>query len=458
MKMFRPTLYLAAAIAIVGYAPDARAFHTGGVAECEGCHSMHNSLENQANVTGRPQFQSGPYLLKAQDQSGTCLNCHNSPDSVPSSYHISTDSSKLGPGLPPVEMTPGGDFAWLKKTYSFFIRGTPTTDDGDRHGHNIISNDYGYTQDKTLTAAPGGTYPSDRLGCISCHDPHGRYRRDAAGNIGTPNGQASGWAGAPASATVALPIFNSGSYQNSNDPIAGVSAVGVYRLLAGRGDSPRSMGGANAFVTDPPTAVAPSTYNRSEASGQTHVAYGSGMSEWCANCHTQMHSPSYSSGVTGLRHPAGNTAKLTQAIVDNYNAYLSSGKVTNANAIVAYSTLAPFELGKTSSLSDVQLLKTLAVNTDTVDMRATTTGNVMCLSCHRAHASAFESMTRTFLGNEFITIADASNNAAYDNSVTEGKINFGKSVAEQQAAYYGRPASSFGPWARNYCNKCHAKD
>ena len=458
MKMFKLTLYVAAATAVLGYAPGASAFHSGGVAECEGCHSMHNSLENKPNVTGMPQFTSGPYLLKAQDQSGTCLNCHNSPDSAPTGYHISTDSSKLGPGLPPVEMTPGGDFAWLKKTYTFFVRGSPSTDDGDRHGHNIIALDYGYAQDKTQTVAPGGSYPAGKLACISCHDPHGRYRRDANGVIGTPNGQGSGWPGGAAGGTVALPIFASGSYGSSPDPIAGVSAAGVYRLLAGKGYSPKSLAGANSFVNDPPVAVAPSTYNRSEATTQTHVAYGSGMSEWCANCHTAMHNDSYTSGTKGLLHPAGNGAKLTQAIADNYNAYVSSGKLTNTDPTKAYSTLAPFELGKGATLSDYAALKALAVLTDDKNQSASTTSNVMCLSCHRAHASGFESMTRTFLGNEFITIADASNNPAYDNSITEGKINFGKSVAEQQAAYYGRPASAFGPWARNYCNKCHAKD
>ena len=125
-------LKLAFATALALAYGDAYAFHSGGVAECEGCHSMHNSFENKANVTGMSQFSSGPYLLKANDQSGTCLNCHNSADTGPTGYHISTDASKLGPGLPPVEMTPGGDFAWLKKTYNFFVRGSPSKDDGDR--------------------------------------------------------------------------------------------------------------------------------------------------------------------------------------------------------------------------------------------------------------------------------------------------------------------------------------
>src|SRR5689334_10329986 len=196
MKTLRLTLIVAAA-AIAGYAPGASAFHSGGVAECEGCHSMHNSFEGQKNVTGSAAVgQSGPYLLKAQEQSGACLNCHNSADSTPSSYHISTDGSKVvpfGSGVQgPIEMTPGGDFAWLKTTRTGLVRGQPVTWDGVRQGHNIISSDYRYTQDKLQTAAPGGTYPAANLACSSCHDPHGRWRRDASGVVGTPDGKASG--------------------------------------------------------------------------------------------------------------------------------------------------------------------------------------------------------------------------------------------------------------------------
>ena len=39
---------------------NAYAFHSGGVAECEGCHSMHNSLENAPNITGKAQFVGAP--------------------------------------------------------------------------------------------------------------------------------------------------------------------------------------------------------------------------------------------------------------------------------------------------------------------------------------------------------------------------------------------------------------
>jgi len=419
---------------------NAYAFHSGGVAECEGCHSMHNSFEGSANVTGMAQYQSGPYLLKAQDQSGACLNCHQATETVGSGYHISTAGVNALDSTSPVELSPGGDFAWLKKTMTGSIRKTATTWDGDRHGHNIVAVDFGYTADKTLTAAPGGSYPASNLACSSCHDPHGRYRRFADGS----------------EATTGLPIFGSGSYVTSNPPIAGVSAVGVYRLLAGVGYQPKSLAGSFAFTNKSPEAVAPSTYNATTnvtaAGVADRVAYGSGMSEFCGNCHTAMHEDTYTSGTKGLVHPAGNGAKLTAPIAANYGAYVSSGIMTATGG--NYSALAPFETGNGSTLADYVALKAFQA----APTAPTTSNNVLCLSCHRAHASGFESMARYYLGNEFMTIADSANAASFDTSTTENKINTGYSVAQQQNAYNGRPATVFGPWARNYCNKCHAKD
>jgi hypothetical protein len=436
----------AAAIFSFATAGSALAFHSGGVAECEGCHTMHNTAGGTglqvplAKGTG----QGAIFLLQGTDQSSTCMNCHNVADTAPNGYHIASDyGATPAAGVAPVQMTPGGDFAWLKKTYTYSVRKTATTDDGHGHGHDINAVDYGYTGSNNATA-PGGTYPQANLACSSCHDPHGKTRRFADGTF----------------ATTGLPIFNSGSYNNSNAPIANVSAVGAYRILGGANYLPKSLAdaGLNALAfgatTNPPDAIAPSTYNRSEATGQTHVAYGRGMSEWCANCHAQMLENSYVSGAVNHRHPAGASAKLTAAIVANYNSYVTSGIMTNADNTKAYSTLAPFELGT----GDYTVLKPLGVNTDTLDQSATTSSNVMCLSCHRAHASGFPDMARFNLENEFMTIADATNAAAYDSSTTEGKINLGKNVAEQTAAYYGRSASAFGPYARDYCNKCHAKD
>ena len=147
-------------------------FHSGGVAECGGCHSVHNPKGG------------GSFLLLGADQSSTCLICHEKAgDTGPSSYHVSTALADMPTGTPPKQRTPGGDFGWLKKSYTFTIRGGATVEDGASHGHSIVAADYGYVGDPANVTAPGGTFPSAQLGCTSCHDPHGQYRRNQNGTV-----------------------------------------------------------------------------------------------------------------------------------------------------------------------------------------------------------------------------------------------------------------------------------
>jgi len=421
------------------------AFHSDGVGQCEGCHSMHNSFGGSANVSGRSTGTgAGAYLLKANDASGVCLNCHEAADVAPNGYHVSTSGVYPYDGTTPVEMTPGGDFAWLKKTMNITIGGTAVPDGnmGQRHGHNVIANDSGYYEDSRLHMAPGGSYPANSLGCQSCHDPHGRYRRFADGSYSTSG----------------LPIYGSGSYSNSDDPLPGFSAVGSYRMLAGKYYQPKSLNGSFTFENNPPDAVVSPDYNRSEEFSQTGIAYGQGMSEWCVNCHTDMLLGAYSTGHSVLPHAAGNSAKLSADIAANYNSYLSSGILTNTNPAAAFSTITPFEVGS----NDYTTLKMYAVTSDSyADQRmpaAGVTNNVMCLSCHRAHASGFDNALRFSYRSEFLTIADSSSNAVYDSSTTENSNNRGYNVVQQKNAYNGRPATVLGPFQRSYCEKCHASN
>ncbi len=446
MRTAKALLVLIAAVLLAaGLATQGEAYHSGGVAECEGCHTMHNSFEGATTSTGLPQFQAGPYLLKGSDQSSACLNCHqHAGDTGPNGYHISTADADMPAGIAPLQRTPGGDFGWLKKSYTWIPRtgAAAETSPGERHGHNIVANDYGYVADGKLTVAPGGTYPAASLACSSCHDPHGKYRRDVNGTV----------------ATSGLPIKNSGSYNNSADPTAWGS-VGVYRILGGIGYQPKSLSGSFAFANDVPDAVAPSTYNRSDNTTQTRVAYGTGMSEWCSNCHTNLHRDSYTSGTSGLTHPAGAGAKLTTAITANYNTYVKSGDLTGT-AASSYLNLVPFEEGTTGhALATYTTLKAHALNTDAyLQGPDGTNANVACVSCHRAHASGFDSMLRFGVGNEFITVADASGNAIWPDITANPAQAQGRTAAETQASYYDRAATKFAPYQRDLCNKCHAKD
>jgi hypothetical protein len=437
MKGIKVTLAVAASALLL--AAPAMAFHDGGVAQCEACHTMHNSLggtkystaTNQLGLNTLAQYQAGPYLLQGATQSEACLNCHEG--AVGGGKSISTVS-----GLADVTQSangkiaqfgPGGDFRWL-------------TVKGQNYGHSINAPDF-YTGAANLTQAPGATgaaYPAASLACSSCHDPHGKYRRTS---------DTGGFA------TSGAPIYKSGSY---GDVPTATTAVGSYRLLGGAGYAPKSVGSTYAFSAAPPVVVAPSTYNLSTAQlgGSVRVGYGSGMSEWCSNCHGKMHDSSYTSGATtqaeGFNvHPAGNGAKLTAAIAANYQTYVTTG-VSSGTTATSYNELVPFETGS-NDYSAMKLLAASASGGAAIPSAGQagpdTNSNVMCLSCHRAHASGFSSMLR-YANTEFVTTDNGSGTAVYSTTAA--------TAADTQTAYYNRPATQFGAYQRMICNKCHAKD
>ncbi len=419
MKIFKLSLILAAAVLVTfGLSGTSFAFHSGGVAECTGCHEMHGA--------------NGLHLLQGHDDSSTCLNCHqpSTPDAAPSGYHISTPESALGPGVPPTEMTPGGDFGWLKKTYIFTVRGSVNTELGVSHGHDINATDYNYPGMATdNTTAPGGTFPQNQLGCPSCHDMHGQGRY-----VGS----------AMTYAKTGAPIIASGSYNSSPTPTDG-AALGVYRLLRGGGDTVDGV----TFNQDPPFAVTNSTYNRSEYYTQTRTAYSIGMSDFCGTCHPDMHS---TAGI--LRHPQG--VAMSGTIDNNYNAYVASGNLTG-NQATSYLSLVPFEEGLARNAANYATLKSHAqINDSQLGGPSTGVEQVMCVSCHRAHASEWPEMTRWNNEGEFMVY-----NSLYpgtDSTPSVPQFSRGRNSTETAAGYYNRNVTKFATYQRVLCNKCHAKD
>ena len=81
----------------------------------------------------------------------------------------------------------------------------------------------------------------------------------------------------------------------------------------------------------------------------------------------------------------------------------------------------------------------------------------MCLSCHRAHASAWDGALRWNVKSEYVVAGgqwpgvDATGEAARP-SVAQGRTR-----AETRAAMYDRDASAYASFQTSLCNKCHAK-
>ena len=395
------------------------AFHDGGAGACDGCHSMHN-YQGGVQLAAR-----GGYLLRGPDASSTCLICHEHGNDVgPTTYHVSTPDVELIPPGYPKQLSPGGDFGWLKLTFNWLTGpGQFASSAGDRHGHNIAAGDYGYLAD--ARNAPGGSYPGPSMSCISCHDPHGSYRRNLDGST-TKGGR---------------PIKASGSYATSPDPDNSTS-VGAYRLLGGNGYFTRAVGAGFAFSVNPPAAVAPTVYNRSEAASVTRVAYGSGMSEWCRNCHADIHK-----GSDAFTHPAPTA--LSAPYQAYYNSYVKYNDLSGQE-IAAYSSLAPFEVG-TGNYATLKRIATSAASQGP-DFNDGTAA-VMCLSCHRAHASCWDSATRW---------NNKTTNLTYNGFYSqEGQAYqpYGQGRTEAQAVqgYYQMPANRYNqtePGA-TFCYKCH---
>lgn len=376
----------------------AHPFHNGGVGPCEGCHSLHSSPGDPApppeEDPGTPTGNNP--LLSGKDPGSTCLRCHSDPAAA---YNVFNENGSA--------YTPGGDFAWLKKTFQWTDDGKSHVSSGESHGHSIVAVEFGLSPEGRHSFAPGGTYPSSAMNCTSCHDPHGKISRNA------PN---------------LLPIGASGSYGGA--PPAG-TILGNYRLLGGSGYEGGGSGSGVPFVQPAPVAVAnPADWGETDSN---HPAYGSGMSEWCANCH-----PTIGSGGsgTGKSHPAGNDIKLSSAVVAAYNAYVKSGDLAGSHP-TAYLALVPFERG-TDDLTSLD-----PKSTEGPDSKA----NVMCLTCHRAHSSAFAGIGRwdfraTFLAKSHPQSGDA-----------------GAAGSDERESYYGRDIlAQFGPYQRSLCNKCHPKD
>ncbi|MBZ0154872.1 MAG: cytochrome C [Alphaproteobacteria bacterium] len=419
------------AIIAVGWYGVSPAFHNGGVAYCDGCHTMHNSSAGMvmnarsgqgSQITG----MANAYLLQGSDQSSTCLKCH--AGSTAGTYKVVTYPVP-GAGSPPLQLTPGGDFAWLQKSYSWTTAdGSLASSPGERHGHNIIASDFGFSADTGLTTAPGGSYPAASLSCISCHDPHGKYRILDAG--------------ATMIATSGKPVLGSGSY--GQIPTA-AEAIGAYRLLGGRNYLPVSVLGGFSFTYDPPVVVAPSTYNRAEDTTDTRVVYGKGTTEWCANCHQLFHTNLGS----GLVHPAG--VPMSSAMADAYNSYVKTGDYAG-NKSTSFTSLVPFEIG--GNMSD---LATLSAK---IDSRSGPESNdhVTCFTCHRAHASGWDDMMRWNLKSEFLTVAGDYPGIDVSGEGSRGWYSNGRTRAETMKALYDRPATRFASYQKSLCNKCHGKD
>jgi hypothetical protein len=183
-----------------------------------------------------------------------------------------------------------------------------------------------------------------------------------------------------------------------------------FRLLNGAGPI---QDGLYTFTNPAPVVTGIPLSGTNIESNSNHSAYQGGMSEWCANCHATFHNSTHN------LHPSGSTINGEEAT--RYGLYNGTANQTGGNPATSYLALVPFE--------DPAM---------TISSTAAPTANskLMCLTCHRAHAS-----TGPDIGRWDFNIAVWSEEGV--NSLSWPIPN---------------PYQGAGADQRSLCNKCHNKD
>jgi Doubled CXXCH motif (Paired_CXXCH_1) len=357
-------LSIAAAVVILHFvcADSAFAVMSG---PCSGCHTMHNSQDNQP-MRFDTQSEPLPQLLR-----GDCYGCHAQGrsdalvsvgiDVVPQVYH--TD---------PAYDLAGGNFA--------YIDGTKGEAASDAKGHNIADL-WGMGEDETLSTPPGGFTTSSSSTGDHPGDRINSSQLKCAGTTGCHGNRNSGISGYEGITGAHHNNANGSITQGTTDIEPGQG----YRFLLGVNGYEDSDWQYNPSSTDHNEYAGKGTPIQFSGCWSPTACHGNGgvrpprgtMAEYCATCHGNFHTletnlgGGLSSGIgTGsspfIRHPSD----LSIPAVGEYATYTSYLTIT---------PVARIELDYEAGPSDL-----VSPGRDAV----------FCLSCHVAHASPYPDMLK----------------------------------------------------------------
>jgi hypothetical protein len=148
-----------------------------------------------------------------------------------------------------------------------------------------------------------------------------------------------------------------------------------------------------------------------------------------------------------VSHPAGNAARIGLTISSNYSTYIKTGDLSGTAAL-SFLSLVPFEEGT----GNYSTLKAHARSDDSYLWGPDATNSqIMCLTCHRAHASGWDGAMRWNTKTDLIV-----SNGVY---AQEGQVyqptGQGRTEIEAQRAYYDLKANRFATNQDTLCHKCH---
>ena len=324
--------------------------------ECSNCHTMHNS---QGGSPMAYELSGGSFSSTANSNAmllvTDCVGCHSAIDgstwqdsttgapivynvSAPT-YGASSDGGTTHQGLA------AGNFYWV--------------DQDDAYGHNIFSDD------ANLNEAPG-----ESLGCKndSCHV---NFDQPYAG-MGHLNGR-TGCLGCHMVSGSAEPSITRWHHADDSDAVVDTSEEGWLRFLSGH----RSADGYGASgIEDVDWQKTTSSTDHNEYYGKDadktddtalHLL-GNAITGFCVGCHGEFHMQDTTAAGASpwYRHPS-------DAVIPSSGEYAS---------YITYDPIAPVARPSLSGWTNPS--GTVTPGTDLV----------MCLSCHRAHASPYYKILR----------------------------------------------------------------
>lgn len=331
-RRITPVMVMAAIVCWLGlWHSAAEAGMTGGA--CADCHVMHASQSGTATT---------PYgfLLTS-----TCLGCHSGVDNAGGT---TTPLVKTSAGAP--KSLAGGDYRYI-------------TSGGDSYGHN--PSELGDAENTAAKATPPGWKSSG-------FDSHGQVGDGGAwDNTKLSCSGVWGCHGLHTSAGV-----NGSHHNNLNSGADGVATGDAdnpgkgYRFL---NEIKGFEDGVYEYNLSDPTVAGSHNIYYSEARAADAVSDTQTISYFCAECHGIFHSGAGTEGVGNasfatpwIRHPVDMAMPTTaDSEYEHYDTY-------RVDAPVGSSSLADNAMTVTNAADRI----------------------VMCLSCHRAHASAYPSALR----------------------------------------------------------------
>jgi hypothetical protein len=451
MKKIYLTVPLAGLLATAAYAAVPTVLSSGGGVNtgqyhsydgliCTDCHTLHNS-EDGATVHMPGYANYGVAyreLLYRGDWSDMCLSCHMQGQNTASTAALPSVSHGVDPvtGIDygdwtaPIVMTldgsvpagvamPGGDFYYSnldpKKGHNpSYTKGSMDTPTSLFIAHDPVLG----------TTPPGGTITDGEWSCHSCHGMHSRFSgsyapyRQLKRKVNNINQSGCDQTRA------------NGADSTFQDCGVAVTAAGYEAIKSNsRGSYDATLNYVNTRADGNPLEAA--DLYASESDTNKNV-YRGGFSSFCSTCHGDFHGGDGESrladnGVTRLnnawiKHPTNVTMDQSTGSKYGINTYQVAILNTQGNN--------PNPIGYDWKYPLVQPDSNFDVKASVAGGALHTDDRIMCLTCHRAHASKYENMTRW-----------DSNGHAF---IAAGEVDFTGETSIGDNPAYG-------------CGKCHQK-